>query len=83
MLHKQSCRTGTDTLAAQPALPSKAMSPIGSSFGLRGPYLILAFIRASPAQPDLVLPEMGRNVGDDSLHADAFPGAVLSRHLAG
>ena len=45
--------------------------------------LVFALVGAGPAQPDLVLPEVGCNVGDHPLHADALPGPVLSRHLAG
>ena len=48
-----------------------------------GTCLILALVRPGPAQPDLVLPEVGRNVANHPLHADALPGAVLSCHLAG
>lgn len=46
-------------------------------------YLVFALVWPGAAQPDLVLPEMGCNVGNHPLHADALPGAVLSRHFAG
>lgn len=45
--------------------------------------LVFTLVGAGPAQPDLVLPEVRRNVGDHPLHADALPHAVLSRHFAG
>ena len=45
--------------------------------------LVFAFVRPSPAQPDLVLPEVGCDVGNHPLHADALPGAVLPCHFAG
>lgn len=45
--------------------------------------LVLALVSPGPAQPDLVLPEMGCNVSNHPLHADALAGAVLSRHFAG
>ena len=45
--------------------------------------LVLALVWLSPTQPDLVLPEVGGNVGNDTLHADPLAASVFSSHLAG
>lgn len=45
--------------------------------------LVFALVSPGPAQPDLVLPEVGGNVSNHPFHADALAGPVLSRHFAG
>lgn len=48
-----------------------------------GACLVLALVGLGPAQPDLVLPELGGYIGNDPLHADALTAPVLTRHPAG